>query len=105
MKSFLAHSLLIDTRDDEDENEVKYSSSDTQNFIPSSSFDGKRPRYLFKNGDEGVGYYLDSNAVLSDTKTVNTNESVAEVKEVPKMVTVDIEKSLNTLSSHLRNEK
>lgn len=28
-------------------------------FITSRSFQGKKDGYLFKNGDEGVGYYLD----------------------------------------------
>lgn len=29
-------------------------------FIPSTVFNGKRMGYMFKNGNKGIGYYLDS---------------------------------------------
>ena len=29
-------------------------------FIPSSSFDGPKAGYMFKNDDDGLGYYLDA---------------------------------------------
>jgi dynein assembly factor 2, axonemal len=29
-------------------------------FIPASTFDGKKEFYVFKNGDEGLGYYWDT---------------------------------------------
>ncbi len=32
--------------------------SDTP-FIPAVSFQGKRRRYVFRNGQNGVGYYFD----------------------------------------------
>ena len=28
-------------------------------FVPSTSFDGARPGYLFRTGDQGLGYYRD----------------------------------------------
>lgn len=28
-------------------------------FLPSRSFQGKKEGYVFKNGEEGVGYYVD----------------------------------------------
>jgi hypothetical protein len=30
-----------------------------QSFIPSSTFSGKKVGYFFRNGDKGIGYYLD----------------------------------------------
>ena len=29
-------------------------------FIPSANFDGRREFYVFKNGEEGLGYYWDT---------------------------------------------
>ena len=29
-------------------------------FIPSLNFEGKHGDYLFKNGNHGIGYYLDN---------------------------------------------
>tara|TARA_Y100001970_G_C13514906_1_gene500175 strand:+ start:172 stop:435 length:264 start_codon:yes stop_codon:yes gene_type:complete len=32
---------------------------DDQDYIPSSSFTGRKPGYVFKNGIQGIGYYKD----------------------------------------------
>ena len=32
---------------------------DDQDYIPSSSFTGRKPGYVFKNGEKGIGYYRD----------------------------------------------
>ena len=32
-----------------------------QDYIPSSSFTGRKPGYVFKNGIQGIGYYKDRN--------------------------------------------
>ena len=37
----------------------KQEREDTPLFIPASSFRGSRPGYVFKAGDEGLGYYVD----------------------------------------------
>jgi len=29
-------------------------------FIPSSEFNGKKDNYVFKKGDDGLGYYIDN---------------------------------------------
>ena len=34
---------------------------DNQEYIPSSSFTGRKPGYVFKNGIQGIGYYKDRN--------------------------------------------
>lgn len=31
-----------------------------ENFIPSNSFQGSKSGYVFKTGDEGLGYYIDT---------------------------------------------
>jgi len=30
-------------------------------FIPSDTFRGEKEGYVFKNGDMGIGYYIDNN--------------------------------------------
>jgi flagellar basal body-associated protein FliL len=30
-----------------------------ENFIPSNSFQGSKQGYVFKTGDDGLGYYVD----------------------------------------------
>tara|TARA_Y100000385_G_C12611126_1_gene433008 strand:- start:156 stop:419 length:264 start_codon:yes stop_codon:yes gene_type:complete len=32
---------------------------DDKGYIPSSSFTGRKPGYVFKNGIQGIGYYKD----------------------------------------------
>ena len=32
---------------------------DDQDYIPSSSFTGRKSGYVFKNGEKGIGYYRD----------------------------------------------
>jgi hypothetical protein len=39
---------------DEDKNEMD------ENFIPSKTFTGRKPGYVFKRGDLGQGYYRDN---------------------------------------------
>ena len=34
-------------------------SSSLSLFVPSAKFNGSKPNYVFRNGDRGVGYYLD----------------------------------------------
>ena len=34
---------------------------DVQEYIPSSSFTGRKTGYVFKNGIQGIGYYKDRN--------------------------------------------
>jgi len=31
-----------------------------ENFIPSNSFQGSKQGYVFKTGDDGLGYYIDT---------------------------------------------
>lgn len=31
-----------------------------ENFIPSNSFQGSKQGYVFKTGDDGLGYYVDT---------------------------------------------
>eukprot|EP00933_Yihiella_yeosuensis_P068254 TRINITY_DN7369_c0_g1_i4.p1 TRINITY_DN7369_c0_g1~~TRINITY_DN7369_c0_g1_i4.p1 ORF type:complete len:968 (-),score=280.72 TRINITY_DN7369_c0_g1_i4:521-3040(-) len=57
---------IVEASESEDEEEVpskkastpKKSGSDA--FEPSSTFCGSRPGYVFKKGDQGLGYYLDA---------------------------------------------
>lgn len=35
-------------------------------FIPAPTFDGPKPRYTYREGPEGVGYYVDSDFFLGD---------------------------------------
>jgi pre-mRNA-splicing factor SYF1 len=39
--------------------ESKQKESDLTAFIPSTSFEGKRDGYVFTNGEQGLGYYID----------------------------------------------
>ena len=34
-------------------------SPSNEQFIPTSQFGGRKDGYVFKSGDEGIGYYLD----------------------------------------------
>ena len=52
----------------EDENNTKNhdaSEEDNESFIPSKSFIGEKSGYVFKNDNEGLGYYKD-NTLIED---------------------------------------
>jgi hypothetical protein len=50
------------------EDDIKESSTseqDNEPFIPSESFIGEKSGYVFKNDNEGLGYYKD-NTIIED---------------------------------------
>jgi hypothetical protein len=49
----------------EDENKSDVSEEDNESFIPSKSFIGEKSGYVFKNDNEGLGYYKD-NTLIED---------------------------------------
>eukprot|EP01041_Mallomonas_annulata_P011092 gene11092-23191_t len=78
-------------------------------FVCSAKFQGHKKGYVFKNGDEGIGYYLDITypGDISESTSKLGNES-AEAKveiETPKLVTVDIPRTLQTLAPHMKSLK
>jgi hypothetical protein len=46
------------------------SDSPRPTFIPSDTFSGSRPGYVFKLGEVGPGYYLDKSAAAAETMPV-----------------------------------
>ena len=53
----------IDSHADEKKSDV--SEEDNESFIPSESFIGEKSGYVFKNDNEGLGYYKD-NTLIED---------------------------------------
>ena len=39
--------------------EIKDDKQDKQDYIPSNSFTGRKPGYVFTRGEQGLGYYKD----------------------------------------------
>ena len=68
---------------------------DKQEYIPSKTFTGRKEGYVFKTGDNGLGYYLDRK--ITDAKPAVTpapapkeEAKVANVKEVEPVITYQI---------------
>jgi hypothetical protein len=49
-------------------------------FIPSASWKGSKPGYVFKTGDAGLGYYRESDAVDADQQVQDTKEEAGPSK-------------------------
>lgn len=45
-----------------------HASKNATKFIPAKTFEGRKPGYVFHNGDFGVGYYLDSKHTSYDVQ-------------------------------------
>ncbi|KAG2453235.1 hypothetical protein HYH02_002558 [Chlamydomonas schloesseri] len=60
------------------------SSSEQQDFIPSETFDGARPGYVYKLDDCGVGYYRD--IPLAERIKQATSEASKAAKAKPVVV-------------------
>ena len=80
-------------------------------FIESSEFKGIKLNYVFKRGQEGIGYYFDNDyskifnpKQKSDDQIQNISHDEKESTHT-KTVTVDIEKTLQTLCAHMKNNK
>jgi hypothetical protein len=43
------------------EKKVEIVEEENNDFIPSDTFIGAKEGYVFKNGDLGIGYYIDNN--------------------------------------------
>ena len=61
-------------------------------FIPSANFDGRREFYVFKNGEEGLGYYWDTFGIMGrlagvkyfNDVTAGNEKSASQTKVVEK---------------------
>jgi hypothetical protein len=58
----------IDNKTSND-NKQNISNINTKKFIASSTFAGYKAGYCFKNGDDGIGYYIDYKQKQADTPT------------------------------------
>jgi hypothetical protein len=69
-------------------------------YIPSRHFAGARPGYVFKNGNKGVGYYLDRVGTSYDAavalKRQRTEDTVSE-PIVTKSVVADQRANINKI--------
>jgi len=43
-----------------EEKKVEIEEEENIDFIPSDTFRGAKPGYVFKSGDMGIGYYVDN---------------------------------------------
>lgn len=72
------------------------------NFLQSDSFRGKRDGYVFKNGDMGVGYYIDtykSNAF----KVEDANDNMNEIEHVAKKAKIEEKNSTELEKADIDN--
>lgn len=65
MYSNKSHEGITNIGSPKDENKSDVSEEDNEPFIPSESFIGEKSGYVFKNDNEGLGYYKD-NALIED---------------------------------------
>jgi len=48
-----------DNQDNQDKDNKDNKDKDNQEYIPSNSFTGRKPGYVFKTDEQGLGYYKD----------------------------------------------
>jgi hypothetical protein len=65
MYSNKSHEGITNIGSPKDENKSDVSEEDNEPFIPSESFIGEKSGYVFKNDNEGLGYYKD-NTLIED---------------------------------------
>ena len=65
MYSNKSHEGITNIGSPKDENKSDVSEEDNESFIPSKSFIGEKSGYVFKNDNEGLGYYKD-NTLIED---------------------------------------
>jgi len=65
MYSNKSHEGITNIDSHEDEKKSDVSEEDNEPFIPSESFIGEKSGYVFKNDNEGLGYYKD-NTLIED---------------------------------------
>ena len=65
MYSNKSHECITNIDSPKDENKSDVSEEDNEPFIPSESFIGEKSGYVFKNDNEGLGYYKD-NTLIED---------------------------------------
>ena len=65
MYSNKSHEGITNIGSPKDENKSDVSEEDNDSFIPSESFIGEKSGYVFKNDNEGLGYYKD-NTIIED---------------------------------------
>ena len=65
MYSNKSHDGITNIGSPKDENKSDVSEEDNEPFIPSESFIGEKSGYVFKNDNEGLGYYKD-NTLIED---------------------------------------
>ena len=65
MYSNKSHEGITNIDSPKDENKSDVSEEDNEPFIPSESFIGEKSGYVFKNDNEGLGYYKD-NTLIED---------------------------------------
>jgi len=65
MYSNKSHEGITNIGSPKDENNSDVSEEDNEPFIPSESFIGEKSGYVFKNDNEGLGYYKD-NTLIED---------------------------------------
>ncbi len=65
MYSNKSHEGITNIDSHEDEKKSDASEEDNEPFIPSESFIGEKSGYVFKNDNEGLGYYKD-NTLIED---------------------------------------
>ena len=65
MYSNKSHEGITNIGSHKDENKSDVSEEDNEPFIPSESFIGEKSGYVFKNDNEGLGYYKD-NTLIED---------------------------------------
>lgn len=65
MYSNKSHEGITNIGSPKDENMSDVSEEDNEPFIPSESFIGEKRGYVFKNDNEGLGYYKD-NTLIED---------------------------------------
>lgn len=65
MYSNKSHEGITNIGSPKDENKSDVSEEDNDSFIPSESFIGEKSGYVFKNDNEGLGYYKD-NTLIED---------------------------------------
>ena len=65
MYSNKSHEGITNIGSPKDEKKSDVSEEDNESFIPSESFIGEKSGYVFKNDNEGLGYYKD-NTLIED---------------------------------------
>jgi len=67
---------------------------ESKTFVPAASYGGIRPGYVFKAGDQGLGYYQDAAAASDCAGGVGASRPEEAVESVEELVVVLCEKML-----------